>query len=104
MKKVGVQTNENGILYLNLPKGRYAIRELFKDCTFAEFVEKNPPQSGSYLIPSPDSDCYKNWWESNLGEFEITDPASTQLFMWGTGSRCFTGINPCVEYYGPYPP
>jgi len=104
MEKTYVQTNDKGILYLNLPKGRYALRELSKDCSYAEFVEKNPPQSGNYLVPSPDSDCYKTWWLSNLGEFEISNPAALQVFAWGTGARCFTGNNPCVEYIGPYPP
>lgn len=104
LEKVNVQTNAQGVLYLNLPKGRFAIRELFKECSFSEFVERNPPRSGSYFFPSPDSDCYRNWWSSHLGEFEITDLAQLQSFTWGTGDRCFTGSNPCIEYNGPYPP
>lgn len=104
MDKERVQTNAKGVLYLQLPKGRYAIRELFKDCSYSEFVERNPAKYGGYLVPSPDTDCYKNWWLSNLGEFEISDPAQLQSFTYETGDRCFTGSNPCVEYIGPYPP
>ena len=103
-EKSKVKTDTAGVLYLNLPKGNFAIRETFKDCTFEEFQTQNPPREGLYYMSSPDTNCYRNWWAGNLGEIEITNTDSLQEHHWGTSTRCFTGNNPCIYYKGPMPP
>lgn len=103
-EKSQVKTDSAGVLYLNLSKGNFAIREIFKDCTFEEFQLKNPPPQGLYYLSSPDANCYKNWWASNLGEIHVSNIDSLQVHYWGTSSGCFTGNNPCIYYTGPMPP
>ena len=106
-EKTKVVTDATGTLYLDLPNGKYAIQELYKDCTLEEFKKQNPPPSGQYYRdnPDPSGECYKTWWESNLGQFEITkNTPDIQMYNWGTSDACFTGNNPCIYYNGPYPP
>mgnify|MGYP007103419955 CR=1 FL=1 len=42
--------------------------------TLEEFKLQNPAPSGQYYVTTNDieanSDCYKTWWQSYLGEFE----------------------------------
>jgi len=103
-KKTEVKTDSNGVLKLKLPDGKYGIKEKYKDCSFKEFMEQYEKETGQNYIPNNDSDCYKKWWMSNLGEFEITASSPIQEFNWQTRSACFVGRNPCVNYIGPWPP
>lgn len=103
-EKLRVKTDSSGVLYLNLPKGVYAIREQYKDCSFETFLAENPAPTGEYYMPSADFNCYRNWWVSNLVEIQITDTSKIQEFHCGTSESCFTGNNPCIYYNGPYPP
>lgn len=102
-KKSKVLTDENGYLKLRLPTGKYGIQELFKDCTFGEFQEKFKIEQTDFILPK-DSECYKNWWQSNLGEFEVISQSETQSSSMTESESCFTGNNPCIIYIGPYPP
>lgn len=102
-KKQIVKTDSTGHLNLLLPVGKYGIKELFKDCTFNEFLQKNTSSQGSY-IQDMGEDCYKNWWASYLGEFSITDPSLIIDGHYSLSEGCFTGNNPCIVYLGPYPP
>jgi hypothetical protein len=103
LEKTKVKTDSLGILYLDLGIGSYAIQELFKDCTFSEFLQQNITTSGTY---SQDlgSECYKKWWKSYLGEFTIISKDELQHLNLSESESCFTGRNPCVMYTGPYPP
>lgn len=107
-KKTGreskVQTDSLGVLNLNLPIGQYAIKELYKDCTFETFLKKyHQPSQGNYT-PSPEEGCYKKWWKSYLGEFTVSSSNTTYNFNFGSRAACFTGLNPCIYYNGPWPP
>ncbi|MCH2236135.1 MAG: hypothetical protein MK078_18025 [Crocinitomicaceae bacterium] len=98
-----IKTDENGMYKLILPAGEYAIRETFKDTTFEAFYEQNlMPNSEFYS--SGDKNCYKDWWEANLLEFEVTQTDTVYQFFATRYARCFTGNNPCASYDGPYPP
>jgi hypothetical protein len=88
--------------YLSLPMGKYAIKEAFKDVPFKSFVA-NHEIKGMYYMEGTE-ECYKNWWKSNLFEFEVTDKDSVIVLETTIGESCFTGNNPCVQYTGPYPP
>ncbi|MEO9534402.1 MAG: hypothetical protein ABJG68_05340 [Crocinitomicaceae bacterium] len=102
--KKNVKTDATGTLYLNLKKGKYAIREKYKDCSFTEFKNNNLAVNKPYCEPSLDTNCMYNWWMSNLGEFEVSSLDSLQEINYGTSNRCFTGNNPCIYYNGPIPP
>jgi len=102
-EKTAVKTNGKGILELNLLPGRYGLKELFKDCSFDEFYTNHRvPDYNDY--EQGDESCYKNWWQSNFIEFVVTIPGSPQSFYHTFYHPCFTGINPCLNYFGPYPP
>lgn len=94
---------KNGILYLNLTEGKYAIKEKYKDVPFHEFYSSNNNTHESYIIQG-DNDCYKKWWLSNLLEFEIKANDTSKTYDCAISSRCYTGINPCDYYNGPIPP
>lgn len=103
-EKSKVKTNDMGFLYLNLPQGKYAIREMYKDVSFEEFREQYYQPPSDYHQESPDEECYRKWWQSNLGEFTILAGDEVQELKMGTSESCFTGNNPCISYTGPYPP
>ncbi|MEX1002130.1 MAG: hypothetical protein WDZ35_08440 [Crocinitomicaceae bacterium] len=103
-KRINVKTDSTGTLYLNLPPGKYGIREMYKDCTFEEFKEKHYKAPGNFYQERQGTDCYEKWWASNLGEFEILAGDPRQQLNWGTYDQCFIGKNPCVIYTGSYPP
>ncbi|MBK7129418.1 MAG: hypothetical protein IPM74_07105 [Crocinitomicaceae bacterium] len=102
--KIQVKTDSLGYLNIFLPPGKYGIQELFKDCTFDEFYERYKSKTTDQYTEDQGTICYRSWWSSMLVEFEITD--STTVFTWEatTFSACFTGENPCLNYFGPYPP
>ena len=102
-KKTIVQTDSQGILYLMLSEGAYAIRETYKNCSFDEFYEKNHQTSDEWLQPSPDPNCYRNWWADNLQEIVITKVDSIYTYEVQTFEACFVGQNPCINYVGPLP-
>ena len=103
-EKSKVKTDSTGTLYLKIAPGKYAIRELYKDCTFEEFKAENYREPDDYYVVNGQADCYETWWASNLGTFEILAGDEIQHFDWSTRDRCFTGNNPCVSYTGPWPP
>ena len=103
-EKSEIKTDSTGTIYLNLPIGKYAVREKFKDCDYETFVSQNPTPTGKYHVEVPDTNCYKNWWAANLSEFEIVKDSPVQFFNLGTRTNCFTGNNPCIYYNGPHPP
>lgn len=103
-EKTNVKTDSEGVLYLNLAEGAYAIRETYKNCSYEEFYEKHYQPNSDYHQTSTDQDCYKNWWASNLGEIHITKSDSLNKYEYMTSSACFVGRNPCVNYTGPWPP
>lgn len=103
-KKTTVQTNSEGKLLLNLSNGKYAIRETYKDCSFEEFQRNNIQSYSNDLAPNRDEDCYKNWWKSNLGEFNISNANTLIDLHFQTKSGCYTGLNPCLYYIGPAHP
>lgn len=102
-EKSNVKTDSTGTLKLNLPPGKYGLREMYKDCTFSEFCARYQTTAGDYYERA-DSSCYENWWKSNFIEFTVTSPTFLQTFSYTFSDHCFTGNNPCISYMGPWPP
>ena len=98
-----MNTDENGMFKLNLDTGKYAIREVHKDTTFEAFYAQNVGKSDDYY-DSGSKECYEKWWASNFVEFQISKTDSVYEISKTQYARCFTGINPCSTYNGPYPP
>ena len=103
LEKTKVKTDSLGILHLNMGIGSYAIQEMYKDCSFSEFMQRANPQTGMYMKDMGE-DCYKTWWQSHLGEFTVISEDEFQHLYMGESESCFTGNNPCLMYTGPYPP
>ncbi len=94
----------DGYLKLQLEKGKYQVFEAFKQVPFHEFLEKFAKQPSGNNYQSLGAECYENWWKAPLIEFEVTNE-QTILFLEATIQvGCYTGINPCVMYTGPFPP
>jgi hypothetical protein len=101
-EKTTVHTDSSGYLTLKLEPGHYGIQEIYKDCSFEEFMQRVERTSGNYFLEM-DETCYKDWWKKLLGEFKILGDENLELKM-STSSACFTGTNPCLMYTGPDPP
>lgn len=94
---------ENGVYYLQLAIGKYALKEKYKDVPYHDFLTSTYNSSNNYTVTGEDQ-CYKEWWQSNLIEFEVIDPTKTENYHLTVPNRCYTGINPCDYYNGPLPP
>lgn len=91
-----------GSHYTLLSPGKYYIKEKFKDVKLEDFINTHK-RDGMYYLDSSD-DCYENWMNQNLFEFEIINEDTVVNLNTSIGSSCFTGNNPCLQYTGPYPP
>ena len=103
-KQTNVKTDSLGKLSLRIPKGKYAIRETYKDISFEAFYELYYVEPNEYYVADGDKDCYKKWWASSLHDFEVSNTNTLLEQKIETSSSCFSGRNPCVIYRGPYPP
>lgn len=86
-----------------LPPGKYVIKEKFKDVPLKDFIQNNSHENSSYYQNGTE-ECFKNWKNSNLFEFEILSQDTLVNLSTTVGASCFTGTNPCIHYNGPYPP
>ena len=102
-EKIIVKSDQNGTIKLLLKPGKYALREMYKECSYDEFAEKYKPKNlgNDY---EEDVLCYKRWWASYFLEFTVESPEIKQIFNHSFFDACFTGNNPCISYFGPYPP
>ena len=103
LEKTKVKTDSLGELHLDLGIGSYAIQELYKDCSFPDFMKQDNSRIGMY-IEDLGPECYKKWWQSYLGEFTVISIDERQQLNMRESESCFTGKNPCLIYTGPYPP
>jgi hypothetical protein len=97
-----VKSDELGLIKLTLPKGKYHLKELSKNVTFETFLASTKQPVGSY-IKEGDRDCYYEWWQKNLIDFEITDTTTYLKTSAKIFSHCYTS-NPCETHIGPKRP
>ncbi len=95
-----VLTDEQGKIKINLPKGKYQLWHPDKSKSFKEFMEINKKPLGNWLTYGDDA-CFKEWHERPDFEFEVGEQTNFEFYY---ENNCFTGIHPCLEYSGPYPP
>lgn len=104
-KESGVKSDlwiNGGLHYIQLEPGKYLIKEKFKDVPLMDFIQSHL-NNGMYYLNDSDQ-CYENWKNTNLFEFEIFHADTVVHLNTSVGSLCFTGNNPCLLYTGPYPP
>ncbi len=95
-EKLALNANHKDVFRLMLSPGKYVIKEEFKDVPFKQFMQQQR-KGGMYMMPGTD-ECYKNWWTTNLAEFEIVEGGEPQTFNFQLSNSCFTGNNPCAIY------
>lgn len=100
--KIKCTPNAEGVLYLELPNGNYAIQEVYKDVSFEKFMRENAllPDSRDQAIEP----CYIRWWKSYLITFEVSNEQPTVEVNAMRPNKCFTGFDPCTSYEGVMPP
>lgn len=98
-----VKSDSTGTIKLNLPNGHYGIKEMYKNVSFEAFL-KNYYEAPQMYFQGGDTACYKNWWMSYLSEFTLSDTIPYVDQNISIQDACFTGMNPCLYYFGPYPP
>lgn len=98
-----VKSDSTGTLKLNLAPGKYGIKETYKNIPFEEFYEKYYVE-GNDQTQAEGKECYRSWWSGLLSEFVIVDSATKIKSDCTIYDACFTGINPCLNYFGSWPP
>jgi len=97
-----VTSNKLGVVNLALPTGIYHLKEFSKAVPFEMFFATEQEGKGNF-IQIGNSDCYKEWWQKNVINFEITDTTTLLKADGKLFSNCYTK-NPCDKYTGPYAP
>ncbi len=87
-------TDANGRFSIELPTGEYNFFGEHKILPFDEFVAQN---SGAGDVVLKNYECLKNWY--NTPEFVVNLTADTTI-NFTYSERCFTKLNPCLEYKG----
>ncbi len=87
-------TDANGHFSIKLPAGKYNFFGGHKILPFDEFVAQN---SGGGNIVLKSSECLKNWY--NTPEFVVNSAKDTTV-NFTYSEKCFTKLNPCLEYQG----
>jgi len=97
-----VTSNKLGVVNLALPTGIYHLKEFSKAVPFEMFFATEQEGKGNF-IQIGNSDCYKEWWQKNVINFEITDTTTLLKADGKLFSNCYKK-NPCDKYTGPYAP
>lgn len=92
------KTDEKGYFKFKIKKGSYYIFSDNKMLPFEEFYKKNSQQVGNSV--SMGKDCYKKWYDTPDYKLEVAEDSKIEIIF---HSSCFTGINPCLQYTGPWP-
>ena len=100
--KKEVKSNSKGIINLQLPKGKYHLKEVSKNMPFEKFYSFQSNDKGKYIEVGK-RDCYNKWWKKNVINFEIIEPSKLLKASGKLYSNCYTK-NPCDRYTGPQRP
>ncbi len=94
-----VVANNEGLIELEIVAGTYSMVTEDKLLSFDEFITLKKVE-GIHYSNQPDS-CYEEWRQHADFNVELVSDSTMYLSI---NHRCFTGVNPCLEYTGPYPP
>jgi len=94
------KTNQNGHFEVKVQPNKYWIFHENKMVTYQKFYTNQSSNLPRNTVSSP-GDCYREWYNTPDFEFKVTKDTSLHIVFY---QRCFTGINPCIQYTGPMPP
>ncbi len=92
------KTDDKGYFSVTLPARAYDVFGNHKKGSFENFVSKN---SGGQFLVLKNEECLKEWY--NTPEFSISLQKDTTI-EFTYSSRCYKGLNPCLQYTGPLRP
>jgi len=95
-----VELNVAGNVTLQLEPGSYLLIQSDKLLSTDEFMKLNGPVVEQHY-EIKERGCFEKWQQTV--DLNFTVVADTIIEM-RKHARCFTGINPCIQYKGPYPP
>ncbi len=91
-------TDKDGKFSIKLPKGHYFIFFDFKLTDFESFYKKFSEKK-NFQKPN-DRTCFFKWYKTPEYEIILSQDTTIEFTI---NSRCFVGINPCMQYTGPRP-
>lgn len=94
-----VTANNAGIIELELKPGNYSMITEDKMLPLDEFLAIHKVEGIHYS--SQENSCYEEWKNAANFNVELVSDTTMQIQI---NHRCFTGINPCLQYTGPHPP
>ncbi len=97
-----ITADEDGRFITALPVGTFC---------FLEHRKTQPLDPKLWTRPQSENhggateECYRSWWQRCEMSFEFSLESLHQTGLEFTySSRCFVGDDPCLQYYGPWPP
>ena len=99
-KTIQVPLDINGCAHIKLRKGNYSLFHKHKLLTIKEFNKLYRPENNKWYTYKGDSCLYK-YLSNPDAVFEVSKQKIIKVVV---KSRCYTGINPCIDYSGPLRP
>ena len=93
------EISDDSVFKINLLPGTYFVFNLDKKLSLKEYMEKFGSTNENEDMS--DSSCYLKWKNTPDYKFIAANDTTYQITY---RAACFTGINPCITYTGPYPP
>lgn len=94
-----IEISDDDYFKINLEPGTYFVYNLDKKLPLKEYMEKYGSKNENEEMAN--SSCYMRWKNTPDFKFTASKDSSYQITY---RAACFTGINPCITYTGPYPP
>lgn len=99
-KTIQVPLDINGCTHIKLRKGKYSLFHKHKLLSVEEFNKLYRPANNKWYSYKGDS-CLFKYMSNSDAEFEVLKKTELKVIV---KSRCYTGINPCIDYSGPLRP
>jgi hypothetical protein len=94
-----VIANHEGVIEIRLEPGTYGMITEDKMLPYDEFLAQNKVEKLYYQNRS--DTCFEEW--RNRADFGVELSSDTTQSI-KIVRQCYTGINPCIRYTGPYKP
>ena len=99
-KTIQVPLDINGCAQIKLRKGNYSLFHKHKLLSVKEFNKLYRPENNKWYTYKGDSCLYK-YMSNPDAVFGVSKQKKIKVIV---KSRCYTGINPCIDYSGPLRP
>jgi len=95
-----VELDVAGNVTLQLEPGAYFLIQSDKMLSTDEFMKLNGPVVLQHY-EIKEKACFEKWQQTIDLNFKVVGDTIIEMRK---QARCYTGINPCIQYTGPYPP